>query len=293
MPQIFPFLDDDDSITMKGARKALPVLVRQAKVGNQIFYADLATEIEFKNNRLGNLLGKIGDALEKLSNEWEYGEIPKIQSLVVNQQTGQPGEGFDQFMSESNVKDFKSLSSFEKKKHVEGFQAKSYAYSKWNEVLSALGLISAPISLEIQNSIERATLQSRGYGGGGEGEKHKKLKLLIKNNPNLVGVNHSKLSSEVEKNLPSGDSVDVFFENSKNAIGVEVKSTISDENDITRGLFQCVKYLAVMNASSGFLGDEKNIRVLLALGGEFPQELIPLKNSLNVEVIDNLEKYDA
>ena len=82
--------------------------------------------------------------------------------------------------------------------------------------------------------------------------------------------------------------MDVFFENKKTWIGIEVKSEISDEIDILRGLYQCVKYHAVMDSHLSVLDAQKDTRVILALGGEFPKSLIPVKNTLGIEVIDNI-----
>jgi hypothetical protein len=94
---------------------------------------------------------------------------------------------------------------------------------------------------------------------------------------------------EEEHLLPSGDSLDVFFEHRKEHFGVEVKSHISDTADIARGLYQCVKYQAVLEARQAASGHAKNVHTFLVIGGEFPAELIPLKNVLGVEVYDKVK----
>ena len=67
------------------------------------------------------------------------------------------------------------------------------------------------------------------------------------------------MNSELEKTLPSGDAIDVFFENSQHWVGVEVKSKISNEFDILRGLYQCVKYQAVMESYLAVLNIQKDV----------------------------------
>lgn len=88
--------------------------------------------------------------------------------------------------------------------------------------------------------------------------------------------------------LPSGDSLDVSFDAKKNWVGVEVKSAISPESDIVRGLFQCVKYRAVMEAVQIADGRPQNVRALLVLESTLPASLIALRNLLGIEVLENI-----
>jgi len=275
---------DGNKLYQRRARKALPILVRQAKAGQKIYYQDLANEIDMQNPRnLNYPLGAIGTTLNGLGGKWEE-EIPPIQCIVVNQTTELPGNGISWFIS--GINQFAKLNSKQKKALVDGVLAKIYGYNKWDLVLKVLGLQPAPISEDIKKKVERAASRSR--GGGGESEQHKKLKLYIRDNPESIGVKLKQLHSDTEKPLPSGDLLDVFFENNKNWVGVEVKSAISDEADIIRGLYQCVKYHAVMESYLSVLNIEKDVRVILALGGKFPISLLPIKNTLCIEVIDNV-----
>ena len=87
-----------DMLYQKRARKALPILVRQAKAEQPIIYSDLAQELNMPNPRnLDYVLGAIGNALIGLGKE--RGEkIPPIQSLVINKGSLMPGEGFEGFL---------------------------------------------------------------------------------------------------------------------------------------------------------------------------------------------------
>jgi len=273
-----------DKLYQQRARKVLPVLVRQADAGKKIFYGHLAEELDMPNPRnLNYPLGSIGRTLQEMSKSLE-GQIPSIQCLVVNQDTGLPGEGISEFISDEN--EFKKLSSKKKNAIVDGVLARVFAYDKWDFVLRELGLeaVSIPetVTQEVLNSV------SSGRVGGGEGNEHKKLKRHIRKHPESVGIKFRSLKAETEKGLPSGDSMDVSFENGRHWIGVEVKSKISNDGDIQRGLYQCVKYQAVMDAYLSVLGQRKNVHVVLALGRGFPKRLVPVRNTLGVKVVENV-----
>lgn len=273
---------EGDKLYQQRARMALPILVRQAKAGIKIYYADLAKEIGIPNPRnLNYPLGSIGATLKELSAEWGE-EIPQIQSIVVNQSTELPGEGIGWFIADTDK--FKKLSLKQRKALVDGVLAKIFSYEYWDSVLAALGLQTALVDEKVRKQVKKSASPIRGVGG--EGEEHKKLKFYISNNPLSVGINIKGLAAETEKGLPSGDSIDVSFENKRHWIGVEVKSSISDDLDILRGLYQCVKYQAVMESYLSVLDVEKDVRAILALGCKLPDTLLPVKNTLGIEVVE-------
>jgi hypothetical protein len=72
-----------------------------------------------------------------------------------------------------------------------------------------------------------------------------------------------------------------------------VKGPISDEADVIRGMFQCAKYLALMEATQKTLQLGLNSRVILAIGREFPVSLNSRKLVLGPEVIRvSIERED-
>lgn len=263
-----------DKLYQQRARKALPLIVRQAIIGEKIYYSDLADELEMPNARnLNYVLGCIGTTLIELS-ERVGQKIPPIQCLVVNKATELPGEGIGWFISE---KEFKKLSQKQKKVVVDNQLSKIFSYPDWLWVLD---------ELEIERPDFPALPKFRkSPKAGGEGQLHKELKEYIASNPNAIGLSDSWPMGETEFGLPSGDSVDVMFSYRKQMVAVEVKSRISDVADINRGLFQCVKYQAVTEAMLGTQGKPQNVQTLLVLESSFPKELIPLKNMLGVKVI--------
>lgn len=129
---------DGDKLYQKRARAALPLLVRQAQAGNPIFYSDLAAELGMPNPRnLDYVLGSIGQALEKLSEVWGV-KVPPIQCLVVNKNTGLPGEGIGWFLMKKE--DFSKLTKRQQRTIIEAELQHVYAFPRWHEVLKAFQL---------------------------------------------------------------------------------------------------------------------------------------------------------
>ena len=256
------------------ARLVLPILVRQAEAGKPIFYADLAQEVGMPNPRnLNYPLGCIGDALNDLAAEWEQ-EIPHIQSIVVNQQTDAPGPGFDGFLTERG---YTWKNARERKALFQEYRTRVSAYPYWTDVLEALGVQRS------RPDIAKTLKKAAGIGGG-EGPEHKALKEFVRTHPEVAGLAVDHPHGEPEHPLPSGDRIDVLFTRGTRVTAVEVKPSGSAEADIARGLFQCVKYLAVLEAEARYWQNDVTFAVKLVLGGALPASLIPLRNSTRVEV---------
>lgn len=267
-----------DKLYQKRARAALPVLVRQAKVGSTIFYSDLAQELGMPNPRnLNYVLGSIGQTLEHLSAEWNV-KIPPIQALVVNKISGLPGEGIGWFLLKEE--DFARLSQSQKRSIVKAELNQVFTFSAWEKVLENLGLASP--KTDFKENIELASKIIR----DGESDQHKSLKKFVARSPTLLGLSPTTAHGVIEERLPSGDSIDVSFATRSVWIAAEVKSAVSSISDITRGLFQCVKYRAVMEAVLLAYPKSKDTRAILILESKFPISLLPLKNILGIEVID-------
>lgn len=261
------------------ARAALPLLVRQAQAGVPVFYSDLAEELGMPNPRnLNYVLGSIGQSLERLSKVWET-KVPPIQCLVINKSTGLPGEGVGWFLVKKE--DFSALPLRQKRAIVEAELQYVFSYPAWGKVLKALSL--EPTTSDFSPIVTKA---SGGYGGG-ESEAHKALKKYVAQNPIAIGLKANTVGV-TEYSLPSGDSLDVSFNGKTVWVAAEVKSALSAEADIARGLFQCVKYRAVMEAVLLSEARPQNARALLVLESSFPQTLVPLRNILGVEVIEGI-----
>ncbi len=268
-----------DKLYQQRAREALPLLVRQAQIRREIiFYSDLAHQLGMPNPRnLNYVLGYIGKALQSLSAEWDE-NIPPIQCLVVNKRTGLPGEGIWWFITSED--DFHSFSRGRQQAVLRAELQRVYEYSRWPAVLDALGLLARPDS----NVIDEASK----FRGGGESEQHRRLKKYIAEHPEILQLPASA-RVDTEFRLPSGDSLDVLFRADDEWTVVEVKSAKSLLPDIVRGMFQCVKYQAVIKALQAAQGLTQSARAILIIEGAFPTQLESWKQVLGIEVIDSVQ----
>ncbi|MCF6328794.1 MAG: hypothetical protein L3J02_03230 [Henriciella sp.] len=272
-----------DKLYQQRARQALPFLIRQAQAEEPITYENLASELKMPNPRnLNYVLGSIGKALNNLSDLWGE-DVPPLQCLVVNKGSGLPGEGISWFIRD--LADYNKLSRRQRRQVIDTELTKIYGYTKWSKVLKKFGLKAAQQDFTSFN--KKASVGGR---GGGESKEHQELKKYVSTHPHSIGLPANIFPGDIEHNLPSGDTIDVFFENKKEHIGVEVKSAYSDIGDVTRGLYQCIKYQAVLEARLAATGKPQNVRTMLVLGGPLPMELFPLRNILGVEVVENIKE---
>jgi hypothetical protein len=99
----------------------------------------------------------------------------------------------------------------------------------------------------------------------------------------------------IEHTILSGDRLDVFFDLPEQWVCVEIKAKQSPDWDVLRGIFQCVKYRAVLEAQRHYVnnsGPLPKVRVVLVLGKELPDHLEPLRRLLDVEVKPNVTVPD-
>ena len=265
------------------ALKMIPVLIRwaQASWDKPHYYTDLSAAIGYGSSRIGKVLGQVLIILNELSEE--YGEkIPPLNALVQNKKTKLPEDGFD-FV----VPGYSELSPASKAGEVAKLNLSAHEYD-WNWVLEALELEPAMIFTEadIKKLREKSYV---GYGKG-EGPEHKAIKEYIANHPESIGIKKKVVYKETEHGLPSGDQLDVYFEfRNGNRMAVEVKPSTSPNEDITRGIFQCVKYQAVMDALRTVEYGNYENETRLVIGGKMSVANRKLANDLGIEYIEQFK----
>lgn len=260
----------------------LPILMRQARLGTPITYGDAAAELGLHHRTIHPTAGVIGYTLKLVgqARDWRRRQPPPLQALLVNDITRVPGGGVDGFMSAA----YQAAKTTEKKRAVlKAVYADIKAYPHWDELFTMIGLNPTPAPAD--DLVEKA-IAARGRGG--EGPEHKALKEYVAANPSVIGLAATSAQGKCEFPLASGDRVDVIFEGKRLKTAVEVKSSVSSDGDIARGLFQCLKYRVVLEKQAELGRIPFGVRVLLVVGKAFPMELIPLRNSLQVDVIDNV-----
>lgn len=257
------------------ARRALPILVQCAHdQGPPITYKDLAAELRMWYRNLDSVCACISTTLYELV-EKKWGEkIPRIANLVIK--------------TNGKISPWvcKHLTGDPKVQPTEGERENLfepiYKYQKWREVLNELGLpMVDPLSPRLIDSAARRR-------STGESQLHKDLKDYVADNPAFFKLSKSLPIGKKEVGLPSGDRVDVLFENKRYRVAVEVKARRSDEADLLRGIFQCVKYREVLKACRKL--DEKSYKVdaLLAIEGTLTEELRRTSRRLCVKVFENI-----
>jgi hypothetical protein len=275
------------------AKKALPVLVNFAERGKSLSYMDLAKLLLGDKKyayALMAALGRLGKALRSLSKAEakSLGKIPPIQLLVCNQRTMRPGNLALGFLEiRKSLAD--QMSKHELDSVVRVAHQRIFSYPSWHGVLKALGLKPLTLKLpasenvlpEIRDIERRATAES---------DEHKRLKLFLARNSRKIGVQWEGIG-DTERLLLSGDRLDISFRDDQRWIAVEVKGKRSPEADLIRGIFQCVKYRAILVAQLRYEGLEGRNhfrrtvpRVILACGTLLPEALRALAESFDVEV---------
>jgi hypothetical protein len=141
----------------------------------------------------------------------------------------------------------------------------------------------------LANDAKTANLiaKAREGGGVGECEDHRKLKQYVVNNPKVIGLLGFG-EGETEYCFPSADRIDIVFRNRERWVGVEVKGPSSPDDDLVRGLFQSVKYLALRQAELKSEGSNGHPEMILVSSRRFPANVKRLKNLLAVSVIDGV-----
>lgn len=265
------------------ALRMIPVLIRwaQATWDKPHYYSDLTAAVGHKTNQIGKVMSVIQDIINEIADK-KGKDIPTLNGLVRNKETGLPSDGFDYV-----IPNYSNLSPESKRGEVNNLNLAAHEYD-WSWVLKNLRL--KPANLIDVDSVE--DLKHKIHGTGGEGIEHKVLKEYIASHPESIGIVGVKVA-KTEYNLLSGDRLDVYFEcKRKKHYAIEVKPQSSSEEDILRGVFQCVKYKSVMDASRVVDNDNYSNRTILVLAGEMTELVRQVANDLKIVVVENF-KYKS
>lgn len=281
--------------TIQTARTIVPILVWCAQHRRTITYKHLDQEIVWRGlghsahaALYGRVAGTLGDALKETEGELGL-ELPPINVLVVNKNTRRPGDGCDGYLNRyTKGKPFRSL-TLEKQAAVVAYATEDiFNCRNWNALMRHYGML--PLTDPVLPEAPGLNLKSidpplHGFSNEGESEDHKALKEYVLSNPSLVieGATRGWVGKPEEK-FPSGDCVDVVFRKGSSILAVEVKSHISADADLSRGIFQCVKYRAVALAWQRSRLEIPDARSVLVIQRELPSDLVELANRLSIEV---------
>lgn len=271
----------------KEAVKALVARIRDFEGGSKpLTYGALAAKIGYPVPHSGNLFGaNIGYTLGQMGHMFDDMEVggqrvPMLQTMVVSSSNKLPSDGLKEF-----VPGYPTLSTDKKRDLANQEYGRIFEFGdRWMEVMNRLGLLPENISLDEQSGPKLFNP----WGSEGSPE-HRRLREHVYDHPERFGLTYV-LRKVQEYPLKSGDAVDVVFETSDCVVGVEVKSARSGLDDLQRGLFQTIKYSAVLCAEELLSGKPRAVQSLLVLESELPRELWRMRKALDVQVIDSF--YD-
>jgi len=263
------------------ATEVLPLLVKYAEGGETVTYGELGKAVGVHHRVVRHILGVIGDALKKFD-----ANIPMIQLIVINKKhriVGTAGLGWLE-----EPEQIAARSQNEKEELCRVAQEKVFEYRHWREILAKCHLAPLSLSPPLETLIEEAAVSI--FNGGAEGEDHRVLKEYVKAYPACIGLKQRFTRCSTESTLPSGDEMGVFFESATEQVCVEVKGRKSCEADMLRGIFQCVKYRAVLEAQGLCRNDKKPpvIRIYLVLATGLSEDLERLAKLLKIPVKPNV-----
>lgn len=267
------------------------VAAHQGEPIPSISYQDLAVRIgRLDKHDRGHAHGMGGTVLKKMGHllkglEVGWGErIPHIQCLVGDKNDPKclPDDGIREFWPE-----YDKLTPAEREVRVNLEKERVAQYgSRWNNVLDYLKLANVWLPPNPQ----------RVFGSGGESPAHKALKEYVRDHPSLLRVDGGA-ETFTEFALPSLDAIDVMFKEHDQWTGVEVKSALSDgvAGDYERGIYQTVKYKAILNAmrSDRRYGVPQSVRVFLVLESSLPPALKAVAAALEIKFVENVKPSDG
>lgn len=240
----------------KIAPLALPYMIQSAREGRPISYGDLAAKIEarwklpvqFRRGKYGSPVGLVGEKLEELGRAWGV-LLPPLNTIVIDQQKQCAGTGGDPLLkSYLNAKGQRFIEKQRKELHKRARDEVFDYGERWVAVAEAFG---APV---LKPAFGRAAagkplkLPKVGQGGGEESPEHRNLKEWVARNPGFIQKFGRFEPGETEVLLSSGDKLDVHFGTETRRLAVEVKPSHASKEEFQRGVYQAVKYRAVMRA---------------------------------------------
>jgi len=237
-----------------GPQFAMAMLLECIKSGEPfITYGDIGSELEHQLKIKTIFPTQIGHVAGSLMNRiLEIAPNAPLINVLITRPSGIPGVGVGGYLANrynnNNLRKWDKVSLKRKKEIIERERKKIFKYEKWDEINKELFGKTAKNKLRKKLGTEKDNHNASGHGGLAESIEHKRLKAWVANNPQGIGVRKSFGTGVKESRLLSGDEIDVLFSDGNSFKTVEVKSKRSNNEDLKRGIYQCVKYREVKKA---------------------------------------------
>jgi hypothetical protein len=266
-------------------------LVTAALDGSTMTYGEVKRKLEKEagfssvfSTRIGHVAGALMNKIRKVRPD-----APLINVLVVSQKDRQPSDGAGSFMADrfnNRILAEDTAKDRYPKEWADAFNAAAgevYKVTKdqWSDLFQSVfnqtldaDTIETDRERRKQGTEEDGVSTGRNYGSGGEGPFHRALRLWVADNPSAIHGDFGVAATETEVDLDSGDRVDVVYKCIDCTIVIEVKSRISNDVDLRRGVFQCIKYRAVRKAMD--VRSETRVEAYLVTESPPPGEITAL-----------------
>ena len=226
-------------------------LIHAAKRRTWMTYGEakrrLETEAGFDtifSSMMGIPAGKLMDQILAVKSD-----CPPLNILLVRQEDLMPGTGAGPFMADYRgderlrTPEFRETNTDEWRWAFEELATDVYAFTGWDEAYQRAFRERLPTPV-----LPRGQKKDNSSRRKGEGPKHKALRLWVRDNPGILRRDYAAFETQSEFLLDSADRVDVVYRGPNSTVAIEVKSSDSDDADLRRAVFQCIKYRAVMEA---------------------------------------------
>ena len=230
-----------------------------------------------RRTRMGIVVGKMQYAIRGADNG-----APLLLMVLVRTDTGTPGDGAREFLLARFPDEPLLHQTHVRTEHPELWSNLAhiaadevYNYSGWEDLYSQLYGNYVPDAYYAAPGERSDTPR----GGSGEGPNHEALRLWVMGNPDQVDRGFRGAVADTEEELLSGDRVDVVYTTGSEVLAIEVKSRDSNWADLRRGIYQCIKYGAVLGAQEE---GRRTVRTMLVTESALPLDLDRLSKRLKV-----------
>ena len=272
-----------------GLLPALECLIEAADRRETVSYADMVRYIAKRTSdpRFARAWHDGGEVAGTLMNRiLEVAPAaPPINTRVVKAGTTLPSTGADPYVERYLDAEYSKLDDVEKREIINRLHESVWDFPRWRQVGKlAFGRKFVPPEPAPGEGDGKA--KRLGFGGPPESENHLRPKEYVANHPREFGAPRDCKKGLMEYRLPSADEMDVLFMSTREQVVVEVKSKISNSVDLERGVFQCVKYRAVLQAQSDVSnpGSQTTVRALLVSEQPLGSRLAEWARKLDVKV---------
>lgn len=243
--------------TRRTAPMVLAVVLDRLKNNKgPISYGALASElfrrfgepIQLNKQKYGHPVGASAEVAIEIGAQHDM-KVPALSIIVVREDIGYAGTGADSFVERLSgrgldLKDPVRLKLLD----AEAKRVQNFGVDQWEKLERLLGLLPLPSQRRTEEDLGLPSEVVR-YGGG-ESEKHNALKCWVAENPRKFKEFGHYTEGKIEELLQSGDSVDAMLVGPSARLAVEVKASNASQEELRRGIFQCVKYRTTLQAEA-------------------------------------------